>query len=501
VETLWNAKDVQDLLNLKKGPRYDMIVSSADLPQDDNTPLVPGENRGIRILSSLRESGQNIPYILVLEAYDQELASAVLKHRGAQSVVRTLNFGDDLCSAARSLGGRTLSPNPVRHIQRHIPAKHIQVTISAEDNSSDSWRFFISDESGSVIDLGDIKLNDKTVKRLIDKSRWIADTLAQDLPGLNWEYPLRELGATLMSEIKNSTDFNRAFNLALPHVDKNMRHVKIWFRIGKNLHPIVLEALVPDQEGEQFWMLQAPIYRRLSVPAYTPSHEPLFNCGKGRVDKRIRCLIIEADTSGVPNPELKSPDGHPVELKKLKYIQSECDEVCALLESARNVTRLKKISHATPNTAGRSFRETVQDSLSNEKWDLVHYSGHSYFDGEEGYVFFPSPSEGSGPEAMRISDFAAYLTRTRFLFLSSCQSSQDSFVLALARCNVVAVAGYRWPVHDRQASRYAVSFYHHLFNDKERCLQHAFLDARRDAFNEFRNDTIWAAPVLMIQAG
>jgi hypothetical protein len=127
----------------------------------------------------------------------------------------------------------------------------------------------------------------------------------------------------------------------------------------------------------------------------------------------------------------------------------------------------------------------------------VHYAGHSlYAEDKTGYVFFPGEKFA---EAVKIDVFSQHLrnAQVRFVYLSSCQSSEDDFVFQLANNLVPAILGFRWKIDDNKAKDYALKFYEYLF--KHRSLEQAFLEARRYVHDKYEDNRIWALPLLILQ--
>jgi CheY-like chemotaxis protein len=471
---------------LERGAHYDLLISAVELPVDDNSVIRMGEHCGFQILVSLRERNNFMPVILISEDHDQQMRLETQRQEYSQWLERDFGLAVELPIEAQSLIDRAPSPS--------LP-RYLRVTFTA-DSHDENWDFdlrgenFIFQESGSII------LREYTLKKIREKSDHITARLADRQP-VDWENDLRDIGGLLLQEISSSTDFQPKFEAGLRRIDGDLRHIKIWFRIKQTLHPIILEALIRDNKNEEFWMLQAPIYRRLLIPDFYDYPEPLFACGANAPATPLHCLLIAADTSGVVT-DIVTPNGESLELERLTYIQQEHDDIRKLLSDHR----LKPVSvtSSTLLKKNRSFRDNAMEALRSRRWDLVHYSGHSYFEGDHGYLFFPPLVEGDDPDKVKIGEFTAELPNTRFLYLSSCQSSHDNCVLALAKSSIPSAIGFRWRVDDSHAHSYAVSFYRHLFGDDERCLQHAFLSARKDAYRDFRHERIWASPILLVKA-
>jgi CheY-like chemotaxis protein len=466
---------------LSSNLKYDLVISAADLPEHKNTPINVGENRGARLLPFLRKRNKLLPVILVSGAIDSQLNSTLLRYDQVLPVTTGVDFPQLLEAAVKRLMEKTAPP----------PRRYVRVVFTADAERTDSWTFEILGEGFLFAASGSLTINSKKIEEFIFASKIVAE-----LPK-SWQQQLRRLGEALFDEIFSNAKFSAAYYAALSRIDDKVQQLKIWFRIGKALQPIILEALVSNDPYEEFWMLQAPIYRRLVE--YPCTQTPLFSCGSDLSTGRLRCLLIESDATGLI-PGMKNAEGNDLELKKLRHIHGECEKIYSILQENPLVGELRWVQGS--NATSKSFAEYVMDILLSQSWDLVHYAGHSHFEGDRGFLFFPPKELGDFPEKLRIGNFAANLVpHTKLLYLSSCQSSEDSFVMALARSKIPAAVGFRWRVDDAHASEYALSFYRHLFGDDEKCLQHAIVRARKDMYEHgLEQERIWVSPMLLMQA-
>ncbi|MDM0002833.1 CHAT domain-containing protein [Variovorax sp. J22P240] len=91
-------------------------------------------------------------------------------------------------------------------------------------------------------------------------------------------------------------------------------------------------------------------------------------------------------------------------------------------------------------------------------------------------------------------EFADWLSRTRFLYLSSF-ASQD-FVLNLCARGVPALASFRWNIDDSMARRHSQAFYEELF--QRRSIEDALFRAWNRMFGQYRVDRVWASMQLVM---
>jgi CHAT domain-containing protein len=189
---------------------------------------------------------------------------------------------------------------------------------------------------------------------------------------------------------------------------------------------------------------------------------------------------------------------------KLGPLRSAKEEVTAVEEFLSNLKKqggpignVRLINRETV-PAGGSFKQLVEDVLNKGAWHVLHYAGHTYYDFQSraGYLFYP---RGDGLEPIRVKELAWSLRKadTRFAFLNCCEGGQHDFIYHLAQEGVPAIMGFLWNVNDPSAKEYAKSFYRHLFGEKERSLEYACLEAKKEM--QAKDNPIWASAVLVMQ--
>jgi hypothetical protein len=149
-----------------------------------------------------------------------------------------------------------------------------------------------------------------------------------------------------------------------------------------------------------------------------------------------------------------------------------------------------------------SFRRVLSDMFAEkEPWHLVHYAGHSHYADKLGYLVLPhvgsAADDDAEPDYVGSSDFARWLRRTRFMYLSSCRGSSQGFVYDLCKQRVPAVAGFRWNIDDDKAQRHSQTFYEELF--ATRSIEAALFAAWNHMYGRHRKNPVWAASQLVLQ--
>ena len=216
---------------LSSNVHYDLMITTTDLPERNNTPINVGENRGARLLPFLKERNKLLPVILVLGAIDSRLNSTMLRYDHVRLVTTGVDFPQDLENAVKRLMEKTVPP----------PRRYLRVVFTADAERRDIWTFDIFGEGFGFNANGSLTINSNKLDEFIDASKIVAE-----LPN-SWQQHLRKLGVALFDEIFSNTKFNGAYSEALAYINGRLDQLKIWFRIGKALQPIILEALVSER--------------------------------------------------------------------------------------------------------------------------------------------------------------------------------------------------------------------------------------------------------------
>lgn len=502
LESLCNDEDIhlqidkeesfQDALDrCRHGAPYRLIVSHLHIFERRKAPLVETQRLGLTLFQTLNREGSHIPGILLTPDVDDEQLALAISFPNFSPVPMGGHWAEHIgIIAARSFAKPSETKDQAAARVDRQPQKKVQVDFFIYPNS-DTWAMVFRGEGNIICDptprllkVNLAKINQTRIKDcMIDKYRG-------NYP--DWKIFLNDIGEVLLREILLKNPEVLDYYTRLSGEVGGCENFRIRFITGEETYPLNLEAiLVPSyQDNEDFWMLKAPVCRRLNVGDLRMY--PLFeNPNQKEMLQEINCLVIKADVHGW---EKKSK----IELNQLENISVEARQLGERLsELEANHTIGTFMSIPKGNT--ECTREAVEATLkSGKEWHLVHYAGHSHYTADDkGYVFF---SKEGRPDPVDIQDFAQWLrqAKTRFVYLSSCESSKLKFVHELAKKWVPAVIGYRWDIDDDKAAEQANIFYDHLF--REQSLEYAFLKTRQQVSQECPEHIIWAAPVLVMQA-
>ena len=344
--------------------------------------------------------------------------------------------------------------------------------------------------------IGHLVVDEEALLEIVEDSKHL-DNIEEHC---EWEAALQRIGARLTRAIFAEREFATDFaELIGKH-----KYAEICFDISRRIHPALLEALVQHSRGptgrpgRKFWMLQAPVYRRLRNETGSERY-PLFQEPEGLHDS-INCLIIEAQVDGVAADIIDRKTQKEVSFKPLLNVPVEADWLYEYLNSNKEKFGLGQVERFNairvyPNSLASEVKRVL--TQGTVKWHLVHYAGHCHYDPSArlGYLIFPGERL---IETVDLGTFSTWLKDAQFVYLSGCRSSEEDFVFELANSYIPAVFGFRWKIDDLLAPSFTKSFYTNLF-EKTYSLEYAFMNARRDMRDQFKAERIWAAPMLILQ--
>lgn len=447
----------------------DLVVTPLHIPE--TTTIKESDNRGVELLKWIARNNMHIPSILIAPVRTPSLDDAILDLERCRLVTEERDPAEEIVSAAKVLVGTNGHRGPRKFLE-------IQVYLHLDPPGG----FYELKGNGFPFSTGPrpLKVEKRQLLELSEYSKSLA--LSQ-----SWEDTLKTVGEKLTEQLFiHNQEFALYVKEGIARSGGRREDSQVRFVVERALYSVPFEAVFYPQT-KKYWMLQAPLYRRLALPA---TSSPLF---ENQADRRepINCLLIDSNVDG-------DVGDLGLTLEPLPNAAAECDELEALLEGIKQQFNIRQIGRVSSENLGESFAEQVRRKLEQETWHLVHYAGHSYFDEASGtgYVFFP----GVGPgeiDNVAIEEFSGWLLNTQFIYFSSCDSSAEDFVFELADRQVPSILGFRWNIQDSLAAKYASFFYQHLF--KEASLEIAFLRARQKMFRCDPHEPMWAAPMLIMQ--
>lgn len=158
--------------------------------------------------------------------------------------------------------------------------------------------------------------------------------------------------------------------------------------------------------------------------------------------------------------------------------------------------------------------ETFQKKIALNKYDMIHYVGHGYYNEEtsENFLFFKKSQSDNKIVALRGSDLGDKLKtqeNLKLVYLSCCQSGavQESasvylstftgLLESVALAGIPNVIGMRWPITPGDAKILATQFYRALFPKGSTATVEEALMRARSATVNFDDQSVWCSPILV----
>jgi hypothetical protein len=438
-----------------------LVITSLSIRKTPTGPLTSEDEEGIELVRWMNSNQMNTPAILIASTYTEKLRSAQPQLGNCYVILSSANMVQEIVARALQL-------------VYEKPAKFLDIEIRLR--SKTEWEYKLAGKGFAYAQENDMTVDEVAVDDLVTYSSSMGSAD-------NWRDVLQKVGKKLLEMMSRETSFTWDMSEGLLQAGGE-NNARVRFVLRPEFHSLMLEAVSCPRTRDKYWMLSAPIYRRLLVDgAATGGY--FFEGGQP-----ISCLIIDAATSGYFEDV-----GY---LKKLKNVSSECDWVQGLLSEYQRTFNIGEVRLLRAAPGAPPLAQQVKEALESRDWGMVHFAGHSHANGSGGWIFFPGTAEGS-VERVDMNRFSDWLRRAKFTYFSSCDSGAGHFVFGLANRRVSNILAFRWEIDDALAFEYAKEFYHHLFNG--RSLERAFLKARQQMHELHPDDRIWAAPILIKQLG
>ena len=482
-----NQDKAIDRLAQQQQQPYALLVTDRDIARDTTSPRDPTARAGLDLVDRAAAQNSRLFAVVLATHIDDETNRRVNRHLYCRAVSYE-KIEDDLRSTFNQLKelqrrlDAGLPPAPVKQ-----PLSFVHVSVRGTAKMCELSYF---DKSGSRKHVdGPIELNDDLLGNLTRYAKHLKDSLGDSYD--RWEFMLSECGAKIDRALTYSTKVHAALIEAMSLAD--LDRIVFCFHTDRLHFPIFYESL---HRNGKFCALESTFARRLHIE-HLRGYPLLWGAAAGE-QRPLRCLVIEANVKGRFGDTI---------LRPLPHLSSECDEIRKFDhrtgDRRHEATRLVEVTSVSTSDFGASaFRAEVNAQLrQKEAWDVIHYAGHSIYEGEglegQGYLFYPAEREGE-VEAIPLDAFINSLSHVGLVYLSSCQSSSESIVFGLADQSVPAIIGFRWPIRDDLALAFARGFYEAIIVGGTH-LGPAFVAARRNLNANYPHTPHWFAPVLIVQ--
>jgi CHAT domain-containing protein len=303
----------------------------------------------------------------------------------------------------------------------------------------------------------------------------------------NFRVLVQQIGQKLWQEIFVR---HQTINTAYTQADDKGQLLSISVEAPREFLQIPFEFIRNSQE---YLVLSHPFARFIygtipKVKALSPSLLALT--------KKLRILIIGSNTEA---DYLRRIDGVDTEVNDLySYLRFKQNYIPAEIE-------LIPTESAT--------YENVKSEIRRHNYDIVHYAGHGYYNidsPEDSSIFLWEKANKQG-KIIEISANELKLlfeqSNARLVYLSCCFGTatgdkmkliDDDFLGladAIAQAGIPSIIGFRWPVSDLGAPKFALAFYRSLLESGSPEI--ALWTARRELAAKNRNDDTWLSPILI----
>lgn len=477
-----------------KDSKLDLVLTHLVIPEGRNSVPDPTAEQGIALLLRAKEKKGKAAKIILVDGRTKGVERQIKAIPRCEIVENKLSLEEELKKALERL--LTEAPPAVAGDRRKRESYDVEITLGRKGQ-----RYRMTMPRAADI-AGTLAVDEASLKKLVRRSHHLRDQQSYK----SFNEMLTDLGEDLLLEFKRNPDFHADLTRLLDRAHDDISKTRFRFIVEQedlSLYPLAFEAI--KQRGGDFWMLKAPVSRR--VGSRMPQHEvlPLFSPAVEELAE-IRCLVVESETSGVFHDDELETSFDPID-KVVDECQWLEEFLCGRREDKPKVPcDCKQLNARAARSRGVGLRDLLESELTeNGPWHLVHYAGHSYFDEDldAGYLILPAEAEGQ-MEKLEIGVFGHWLrtAESRLLYLSSCDSSSEELIFKLVKQRVPAILGFRWKLNDASAFYYAERFYRDLMTNDSPSLEYSFLRARKRTYSKYhqQEDRIWAAPMLVMQS-
>lgn len=482
------TNEADALVTLDQG-RFDLLVLHLHLPANRKAPRNEADRRGLALLRTLRDRGDDTPCVLLSPSVNPGLKQEC--DRIAACGVAQLGFrfekGFKAALAQATGAGRPAADPADAAPVAATPAERMTAEIEIRFQMPvQTYKVAITKGAQTYSFSGHCSIDLGSLQQLTERrGKEISTSLYP-----RWEKVLRDIGGVVLRALLADFRLRQHLVESVKEVG-GLENTRIRFTVHPRIHPLPLEALIEEDEDAKFWMLQAAVTRKLHM--HIPDHAGGSREGSRQTPDRLNCLIIRADATGFI-------DGVG-NLRRLKNVAKECDWLERFLGNLDRA--LPQVAFGTPRVIGgiesdpASFLAELQAALTDgTEWHLIHFAGHSYLDPQDGKSYLVVP--GKEPVRIAVEEFAHWARGARLIYVSSCGGSENQVILDLAANGIPAVLGFRWDIEDDRAAEHARIFYRELLTER-RPIDQAFLEARKELNRRYQTDRIWAAPILLLQ--
>ena len=484
--------------------------------------------------ATVRRAGRSID-LLVIEATTPSCGEAADGELGQP----TLHLLEELGVRQRNTRGLVLLPHRMEAIEAYCASSKFDYALYTRDFSSESLRAVLRklmlDDGQALYEPSDvtieIEIGDRLSKlKILDGGReqnrevpvpnysslrstaesfrtWrMFETVEEAgrkktraVPG--WREHLKMAGMPLYDNLVRSV---LGEGLLQEYVQRPEGLLRVHFRfhIGDSLFSAPFEALY-DATSESFVRIRAPLARRFLIAS---GIRPSNDNRRSQLHKGLRILFVRAQAGGIAQIASDSDEllahNNWFEFEQLMNLDLEETMFREQIEGHSWQGGRIIVEYFPGEDNGDTFVDGLRKVLETNKFDYVHFAGHSLTtDFDQTFLIVPTgqPSMLCG---LSVSAFAQWCgaAGVRFVYLSSCRGGSCRAVQNLVANGIPHVLGFRWDVEDEMAAKFAEVFYHKLLIS-EQPIAKAYRDTCEVLHNDPKRGTspIWVSSMLIMQ--
>jgi hypothetical protein len=468
----------------------------------DTGDLVPGDGAAaIEFLNWIEKKLPDVPVLVAAPEASEDIQRKVLSRRNVSLWGVEQDKSTDADSGAifaETLAGLALASTKPRR----------RITIDVRRTCA---RYRVSNGDYEYVSSGDIAYNElptiEYLMRRLDKF----SPLQNGVVALLWEDTLQGFGKNLFDVLIKDTVGPHVVEMlkTTPGVeDASGSEIDLRFEIDvrtpeyERLFKLPFE-LVNNYEYGNFLCSRVPMARRIRLNSNNDSRRNRSPLSPSPDGTPLKILFVKGNTRNTVTLARETVDGisrYP--LPPLRKIQKELEilQEIAKAPGARRPASVTVMGDEDPPVVGLALRNLLEDRLSKEHFDIVHFAGHSVTLEDDGGTYLIFPDEGEGGMAVPIGDVAGWLNKGdgHLMVLSSCEGTSVKTAMETMKGGAEGVIGFRWEVDDALCVEYFNRFYRSYLKDG-RSYSESFRDACREVYGDFNSLPTWASAVAVLR--
>lgn len=461
----------------------------------------PGDgSAAVSLLDWLTDRLPAVPVVVLMSSAVEGLDTRLLKRRN----IASLNIREDDLNAAFA---RTLD----RLMNDTKPSKR-RVTVEVGEYEA---HYYLDDDTDVSAKRSYPYRNRSELQFLLDRTNSYSP-MSGGLPLPDWQEYFGQLGEEIFDSFIQGTIGPYIVRHFQDNDDDNTPpepvELRIDIEVGNDetarLFGLPFELAKPPEYLDRFLCTRVPMARRIRFPRRAPSSvRTPANANRTTAPEKpaLRMLFINASFKG-DAVVLHEVTGAPTPLKQLTELLNTPDELDVVESFASNdedyALQEVKVMAPLPLETARRFVKRIERLLEVQKFDILHFSGHSCSLPDNGgtFLIFPDRSRGGVGMGVSMRVIGQWVASAdiRMVVLSSCSGSSLRSAIEVMKTRAESVIGFRWDVNDHACVDYFDSFYRLYLKDRK-SIAEAYCGACRQVGLSNRGLPIWVSAVAVVK--